>query len=222
MWTRLYAETYSYIIPVCFFFCSFWKKIPPLSFWFHLFFCHVFHIEMCLKCAVVIQGVPTFSFCSSHSNKSPAWLLPTDVSPLPSRSYHYCKFDLSKVHLPFHFIMARLRVSVSEIARLLLRWKLRLFSALAKGIWRKRRVERWKGWTVGIITQDDDDDCLLCCKCSGRHAFWHIVKEGLKTTLNHNWSIQFPHGLYDVKWRGGWWCRGVTQSQYVHLSMQCY
>lgn len=178
-----------------------------------------------LKCASNVQlwskvYVQTFSFCSCKlKKKSPTWLLPTNMSPWPVQSYHYCKFDLSKVLLPLHFIMVRLRVSASEIAGLLLRWRLRLFSALAQGSRQKRKSWKMKGlnpWHHNARWWSYSEFAL--CRASCFFAYC----EGLETTLNHNWFITFPYGLYDVKWRGGWWFRGVTRSQYVHLSMQRY
>lgn len=130
MWTRLYAQskvwlhenilyavTYSSLIAVSFLVLFCYSAERDSAFSFQKNFCHVQHVEMCLKCAIVIQGL-----CSNLLKKKsfPLDLHPPNMSPLPIRSYHYCKLDLSKVHLSLHFIMVRLRVSASEIACLFL------------------------------------------------------------------------------------------------------
>lgn len=199
MWTRLYGQskvwlrenilyavTYSYLIAVSCSFLLFCRKK----------FCLQLLEELlsCLACWNVPQMCscdPRFMFKPFHfvlqSKKKKA----SHLIYIP-QICHLCPLD--------HIITANLICQrftyhstslwwdcgfrqVRLLAYFLLRWKLRLLSALDKVSWQKRKVERWKGWTLGIIMQNDDctSEFALCGKCSGRHAFCmmlhaHIVK----------------------------------------------
>lgn len=178
---------------------------------------------MCLKCAIVIQDLCSNLFILFLQVKK------KKVSHLIyiPRICHLCPLDHIIIanlicqrftyHSPSLWWDSRFQ-QVRLLAYFLLRWKLLI--ALAKGSRQKRKVERWKGWTHCITMQDDDctSEFALCGKCSGRHAFCMMLHANIVKGLKQPWIATDPfnfHMGFDVKWRGGWWCRGVTQSQYV-------
>lgn len=206
----------------CIFSCSFllfYRETPPLAFRFHLFFCHVWHVEICLKCTVVIQG-----WCSD------LFLLFLQVKKKVSHlitSHEYVTLAGSIISLQqIWFVKGTLTTPLhyGEIAGFG-KWdcwiitEVKTLQCISSGQSTKKKNWKMKGlnpWhhNAGWWSYSEFALCRASC--------FFAYCEGLETTLNHSWSIQFPYGLYDVKWRGGWWFRGVTQSQYVHLSMQCY